>query len=186
MSPEQRRRPRRSLACALFALPPLKGTGDSMSNAVRILPGIALTICLAGCSAPVSPSPLNVAAVGSAMGSLHEPSPSPLPAWILEPATLPDGRVGKNNCTFAFPTDYQWDVHPDGGCWQHNVADGWTRQQFQRMHIPAFASCGGGPGDATAIRVCRAGGAGQPSPCLIDPRTGPNGCSRCVVNPTCH
>lgn len=109
-----------------------------------------------------------------------------LPAWIVEPSTLPDGRVGENNCTFQLPASYQWDAHSEGGCWEHAGPDGWTRQQFQRVHIPSFASCGGGPGDATAIRVCRAGGQGQPSPCSIDPFTGPNGCARCVINPMCH
>jgi hypothetical protein len=108
--------------------------------------------------------------------------------WIVNPATLPEGRIGKNNCTtFPFPSEYQWNLHPDGGCWEHSGPDGWTRVQFQRVHIPSgFASCGGGSGDATAIQVCRAGSRGQPSPCLIDPVTGPRGCARCVVNPTCH
>lgn len=158
-----------------------------MNNAVRLFSGVALTMFLFGCSAPVSPSPSSAVQVDSPLGSLlGRPSPSSLPAWITEPATLPDGRVGKNNCTFPLPLDYQWDAHPEGGCWEHPAPDGWSRQQFQKVHIPSFPSCGGGPGDATAIRVCRAGGRGQPSPCLIDPLTGPNGCARCVINPTCH
>jgi hypothetical protein len=111
---------------------------------------------------------------------------SVLPAWVINPVTLPPGRAGKNNCTFPFPADYQWDLHPEGGCWERSGPGGWTRKQFQRIHIPSFASCGGGAGDATAIQVCRAGGRGQPSPCLIDPTTGPMGCARCVVNPECH
>ena len=157
-----------------------------MTNAVRLFPGIALAIFVFGCSAPVAPSPSSTGQVGSAVGTLQgESSPSSLPAWIIEPATLPDGRVGKNNCTFSFP-EYQWDAHPEGGCWEHPGPDGWTRQQFQKVHIPSFPSCGGGPGDATAIRVCRAGGLGQHSPCLIDPLTGPNGCAGCVINPACH
>ena len=111
-----------------------------------------------------------------------------LPDWIVNPATLPPGQVGKNNCTFEFPTAaYQWNFHPEGGCWEHEGPDGWTRQQFQRIHIATgFASCGGGSGDATAIRVCRAGGGGQPSPCPLNSITGPNGCARCVINPECH
>jgi hypothetical protein len=110
-----------------------------------------------------------------------------LPRWILKPSVLPVGKVGKNNCTFPLGHIVpQWNLHPDAGCWEHAGPDGWTRQQFASIHIPSFPSCGGGPGDATAIRVCRAGGAGQPSPCSIDPRTGPNGCARCVINPTCH
>ena len=109
-----------------------------------------------------------------------------LPDWIVVPEVLPSGRIGKNNCTFPFGEPVQWDVHSDAGCWEHPGPDGWTRQQSQRIHIPVFAACGNGPGDATAIRVCRAGGRGQPSPCSLNPTTGPNGCARCVVNPTCH
>ena len=110
-----------------------------------------------------------------------------LPSWIVEPSTLPSGRVGKNNCTFPFGANVpQWDFHSDAGCWEHSGPDGWTRQQFQRLHVPNFAACGGRPGDATAIRVCRPGGAGQASPCLLDASTGPTGCVRCIVNPTCH
>lgn len=76
-------------------------------------------------------------------------------------------------------------------------------QAFARITGPAFvlvlAACNaagipaiptpleGGPGDATAIRVCRLGGQGRPQPwCFIDPTTGPFGCARCVVNPECH
>ena len=145
-----------------------------------------LAAVLTGCSAPVSPSSSDAVPAGSTRLSLEAGAPSSLPLWITEPATLPAGRVGQNNCTFLFVAGAQWDVHPEGGCWEHPAADGWTRQQLQQIHVPAFASCGGGPGDATAIRVCRAGGAGQPSPCLIDRFTGPNGCARCVINPTCH
>ena len=147
----------------------------------------ALLMLLGGCSAPTSPSPPDAAAVGIRVASLQDLSSASLPTWITEPATLPEGRVAKNNCTFPFGQIVpQWDLHSDAGCWEHAGPDGWTRQQFQKIHIPSFPSCGGGPGDATAIRVCRAGGAGQPSPCLIDQITGPTGCSRCVVNPTCH
>jgi hypothetical protein len=115
------------------------------------------------------------------------PAAGVLADWIVNPATLPEGRVGKNNCTFPFGQDVpQWDLHPEASCWEHAGPDGWTRQQFQKIHIPQFPSCGGGPGDATAIRVCRLGGQGQPAPCFLNPVTGPNGCARCVVNPTCH
>ena len=111
-----------------------------------------------------------------------------LPAWIVSPATLPPGRVGKNNCTFGFGDNVPlWDFHPDAGCWERNGPDGWIRQQNQNIHFESFPSaCGGGPGDATGIRVCRAGGAGQPSPCSLDTTTGPSGCARCVINPVCH
>jgi hypothetical protein len=152
----------------------------------RVFAGLVLTTWFSGCSAPVSPSPSAALPISSAPVSVEEGAVSSLPLWITEPATLPDGRVGRNNCTFSFPAGYQWNAHPEGACWEHVVADGWTRQQFQKIHIPNFPSCGGGPGDATAIRVCRAGGAGQPSPCLIDRFTGPNGCARCVINPACH
>lgn len=115
------------------------------------------------------------------------PTASQPPDWIVNPATLPPGRVGKNNCKFEFEVDTpKWDVHPEAGCWEHAGPDGWTRQQFQKIHVPKFPQCGGRPGDATAIRVCRPGGQGQPSPCLIDKTTGPKGCARCVVSSTCH
>ena len=111
-----------------------------------------------------------------------------LPAWIVSPATLPPGRVGKNNCTFGFGDNVPlWDFHPDAGCWERSGPDGWTRQQNQNIHFESFPSaCGGGPGDATGIRVCRAGAIGQPSPCSLDSTTGPSGCARCVINPVCH
>jgi hypothetical protein len=154
---------------------------------------VLLTAC--GGNTPVHPTPLgsiqSTATVGGdvrvrpATGVM--PVTGVLPSWIVNPETLPPGRAGKNNCTFPFSSaDYQWDFHPDGGCWEHDGPEGWTRKQFQRVHLSNFAACGGGPGDATAIQVCRAGGRGQPSPCLIDPLTGPMGCARCVVNPTCH
>ena len=35
-----------------------------------------------------------------------------LPDWIVNPPTLPPGRVGKNNCKFEFGVDTpKWDVH---------------------------------------------------------------------------
>ena len=149
---------------------------------------VLLLVLLAACGAtdtPIEPmqrlDESRVPALG--VSALEEG----LPAWIVAPATLPPGSVGKNNCTFPFgQTVPQWDFHPDAGCWERPGQDGWTRQQFQKIHIPAFPTCNNGPGDATAIRVCRAGGAGQPSPCSPDSPTGPNGCARCVINPTCH
>ena len=158
-----------------------------MTSAARFFFSMALAMILPGCSGPVSPSLSSTIQINSPLGSLRsESATSSLPVWITEPVVLPDGRVGKNNCTFALPLGYAWDAHPDGGCWEHQAPEGWTRQQSQKIHVPSFPSCGGGPGDATFIRVCRAGGRGQPSPCLIDPITGPNGCARCVINPTCH
>jgi hypothetical protein len=115
------------------------------------------------------------------------PTASELAAWIVEPSTLPPERVGKNNCTFPFGQNVpQWNFHADAGCWERPGPDGWTRNQFQRIHIPSSPFCNGGPGDANAIRVCRAGEPGQRSPCSIDPVTGSDGCARCVVHPTCH
>src|SRR5262245_11501541 len=108
-----------------------------------------------------------------------------LPAWIVKPPTLPPGRVGKNNCTFEFGADKpKWDFPHEAGCWERSGPDVCTRQQFQKIHHPKFPRCDGAPGDGTAIRVCRAGGAGQASPC--GGKTGPKGCARCVGNPTCH
>lgn len=151
---------------------------------------LAVTACrnVTTADTPTAPAldPFVVDGPQPAAASVATKPASGLAAWITEPAALPGGRVGKNNCTFPFPAEYQWDAHPEGGCWERAGPGGWSRQQFQKIHIPNFASCGGGPGDATAIRVCRAGGRGQPSPCLIDPVTGPNGCARCVINPTCH
>ena len=140
-------------------------------------------------NAPAAPSLQPV--VGSGGLLVGDPvvtaAASGLPDWILNPATLPPGRVGKNNCTFAFGQDVpQWDFHADAGCWERPGPDGWTRNQQSRVHIPSFRACGGGPGDAEVIRVCRVGGAGQPNPCTLDPLTGPAGCARCVINPTCH
>jgi hypothetical protein len=155
-------------------------------------------VFLVACSTADSPAtPMREASGMPAATPSREASASPattptqqtgeLPAWIVNPPTLPPGRVGKNNCKFAFGLDTpKWDVHPDAGCWEHAGPDGWTRQQFQKIHVPSMPQCGGRPGDATAIRVCRAGGAGQPSPCFIDKTTGPRGCARCVVNPECH
>jgi hypothetical protein len=151
-----------------------------------------LVAVLSGCEAagvPMTPTetPPADGSVMLAEAASSASGPAGLPAWILHPAELPEGRVGKNNCTFAFGSNVpQWDFHPDAGCWEHAGPDGWTRQQFRRLHIPNLAACGGGPGDAEAVRVCRVGGAGQPSPCALDPHTGPNGCARCVINPTCH
>ena len=159
----------------------------SMAGVSCILLLLALAAC-AGPDTPSSPTRQPLVAGGAEIGnSAAALSGSELPAWIVEPSTLPRGRTGKNNCTFPFGQNVpQWDFNPDAGCWEHAGPDGWTRQQIQRIHVPSFPSCGGGPGDATAIIVCRAGGAGQPSPCLIDPLTRGVGCARCVVNPTCH
>ena len=101
---------------------------------------------------PVASTPLNSSQSSAALGdstSLTMPTimqvAGSIPSWILNPATLPPGRMGKNNCTFAFGQVVpQWDFHPDAGCWEHSGPDGWTRQQFQKIHIPNLASCGAG------------------------------------------
>jgi hypothetical protein len=145
-----------------------------------------VTLLLVACSAGDTPE-APIFERPTADNSPAAQSATGLPLWILEPSVLPDGKVAKNDCTFPFGQIVpQWNLHPDAGCREHAGPDGWTRQQFASIHIPSFPSCGDGPGDATAIRVCRSGGAGQPSPCSIDPLTGPNGCAHCVINPTCH
>jgi hypothetical protein len=122
-------------------------------------------------------------------GVADTPTASALPDWIVNPSTLPSDRVGKNNCKFEFDVKVpKWDFHPDAGCWETDGPGGWTRQQFQKIHVPNFHACDHGPGDANAIRVCRPpGGKEQPPPGCIDRTTSPrSGCARCVVNPTCH
>src|ERR1041384_700055 len=105
-----------------------------------------------------------------------------LPDWIAYPETLPAGVQGTNNCTFAFGQDVpQWDFHPDAGCWERPGPDGWTRQQFYRIHVPRASFCKNKEGDATAIRVCR--NPGEPNPCFINELTGPSGCAICVADP---
>lgn len=157
---------------------------------VTLMARVASVLLLAACAAPDTPSSptrqLSLAS-GETGNAALAISASRLPSWVINPSALPDGRIGKNNCKFPFGQNVpQWDFHPDAGCWEHAGPDGWTRQQFQQIHVPIFPSCGGGSGDATAIVVCRAGGSGQRSPCLIDPLTRGVGCARCVVNPRCH
>jgi len=113
------------------------------------------------------------------------PTANQLPDWIVNPATLPPGRVGKNNCKFEFGHEgADLKVHRDAGCWEHEGPGGWTRQQFQKIHVPKLPECNDRSADLTGIRVCRAGGKDQDSPC--GGKTGPTGCARCVANPKCH
>ena len=159
-----------------------------MISVPRYALAVALTMLLSGCSAPVSPSPPgSVAAAPAAVGvSISSPN---LPPWIAEPAVLPVGLQGRNNCTFPFgnPT-VQWDLHPDGACWEHPTQGGWTRNQQHRVHASSVPLCGGGPGDVYPIRMCRDGGAGQPGPSAAceNQTTGPNGCVICVRSVVCH
>ena len=108
-----------------------------------------------------------------------------IPAWVLNPETLPPGLRGTNNCTFRFGANTtQWNFHEDGGCWERPGPDGWTRQQAHRIHVPELAECNGGPGDVSPIRVCQA--PGLENPCPINPTTGPNSCAQCVRSFNCH
>ena len=157
-----------------------------MTYRTRLSLGIVLVALLSSCS--ISRPPSTPAAEIEDLRSL--PSEAALaspPAWVMDPAEFPPGRIGSNNCTFAFGQIVpQWNFHPDAGCWERPGPEGWTRQQQHRIHVPNFAACGGGPGDVSPIRVCRQGGAGQPSPCLVNPTTGPNGCAVCVKAFVCH
>jgi len=167
-------------------------------GALRGAGAVCIVVLLAACNAadpPAGPTPLGLSQSSGTANDNMRAMPlagtmqvnGTIPSWILNPETLPLGRRGKNNCTFAFEQVVpQWDFHPDAGCWEQPGPDGWTRNQQYKIHIPNFPPCGGGPGDANVIRVCRLGGPGQPQPCFIDPSTGPNGCARCVVNPECH
>ena len=163
-----------------------------MTSAVPVSVAIVLTLFVAGCSPPVSPSPTGVDAgrtVGLSAPLNQSVGPPDLPAWIAEPAELPAGLRGRNNCTFPFGNaTVQWDFHPDGACWEHPAQDGWTRNQQHLVHATSVPLCGGGPGDVFPIRMCRAGGPGQPgpSPACETPTTGPNGCVICVRSVVCH
>jgi hypothetical protein len=162
-----------------------------MTYLTRLGAAIAVTVFVFACAKPVSPtaspiSPSTAAALGAGAVPLTIQSEPPLlPAWITDPEEFPVGLKGQNNCTFGFGAPgAQWDFHPDGACWERRAPDGWIRQQQHRVHVPQLASCGGGAGDLSPIRVCRA--PGEPNPCFIDASTGPNGCARCVVKVTCH
>jgi hypothetical protein len=149
--------------------------------------------CATGPSAPtvptkaeallMSPSP-RVATIAEADGGQIE-----LPRWITDPVTLPGGLQGQNNCTFPLGNSTaQWNFYPDGACWEHAGPDGWTRQQQHHIRVLSTSACGGGPADVSNVRVCRAGGAGQPapSPSCLQPVTGGNGCVICVSAVVCN
>src|SRR4051812_7017130 len=104
--------------------------GSAMTGTTVAKLGCILSL-LAGCGAAEAPRAENRAP--AAQGRLV----AQLPDWITEPATLPAGLVGQNNCPFPFGQIVpQWNFHPEAGCWEHAGPDGWTRQQFQRIHIP--------------------------------------------------
>jgi hypothetical protein len=170
-----------------------------MAKLLKIIPRVGaacVMLLLVACRAADSPATQTRTATGQPAttparevsvqpATTTTPKASQLPDWIVNPATLPPGKVGKNNCKFDFGHDVpNWNFHPDAGCWEHPGPGGWTRQQFQKLHVPKFRECNDGQGDLTGIRVCRAGGKDQDSPC--GGKTGPTGCARCVANPTCH
>jgi hypothetical protein len=158
-----------------------------MGTRVTLTVTVALLVACAVPSTPTGPTTAANWAQTTVADIAADRAVGELAAWIVHPPDLPPGRVGKNNCTFPFGQVVpQWDFHADAGCWEHRGPDGWTRQQYKRIHIPSSPLCGGGPGDGIAIRVCRVGGRGQPSPCLIDASTGQNGCARCVATTVCH
>jgi hypothetical protein len=108
-----------------------------------------------------------------------------LPAWITEPAEVPEGLRGTNNCAFYVPlAGAQWSFHPDGACWERPGPDGWTRQQQHNVHVPSHPECNGRPADVSPIRVCR--NPFEPNPCHMSATTGPNGCAVCVKKVVCH
>jgi hypothetical protein len=141
---------------------------------------VIMVSCLFGCTLDESAVEQSVSAQNGS------------PAWILNPVDFPQGRMGTTNCTFKFGCGgADFNAHPDAGCWEKEpTADGWVRQQIFDVHCAQIANCGAAGGDAYAIRVCRAGGGGQASPCLntdgTAKLTGPNGCAVCVANPVCH
>jgi hypothetical protein len=107
----------------------------------------------------------------------------PLPDWVANPAEMPIGLYGTNNCTYPFGVAGQWDYYPDGACWERPGPDGWTRQQQHDVYVPSFAKCSNGPAALAPIRVCRR--PFEASPCAYNPNTGPNGCAICVPRFTC-
>lgn len=164
--------------------------GVAAAATVRCSLGLALALMsVVSCAGPTAPPNASVAgptAIGPVELGGGQP---PLPAWILEPAAVPEGLRGVNNCTFPFgpnAADGVWDYHPEGACWERPGPDGWTRQQQNVVHVPQHVLCGGGPADVSPIRICRAGGPGQPTPCDVNPVTGPLGCAICVRSVVCH
>jgi hypothetical protein len=134
-----------------------------MANLLKIIPRVGLAfvlLFLIACRATDSPATQTLTATAQPAStpaqpaSTQTPTANQLPDWIVNPKTLPPGRVGKNNCKLPFGVDVpDWKFHQDAGCWERPGPDGWTRQQFQKLHVPKFRECNDRPGDATAIRV---------------------------------
>jgi hypothetical protein len=148
----------------------------------------SVALLMMACASPSAPS--TTVTGGSAPQSVAALSESQsIPAWIADPVVIPSGLKGHNNCTFPFgpgATAGIWDYHADGACWERAGPDGWVRQQQNVVHVPEHALCGGGPADVSPIRICREGGGGQPTPCDVNPTTGPLGCAICVRSVVCH
>ena len=163
---------------------------DSFDRRLRVdlIMAVALmTVSVTACASPAAPSKtvLNGDVIQS-FGALAGP-PS-MPAWIANPAVIPSGQKGKNNCSFPLgpgATGGIWNFHADGACWERPGPDGWIRQHQNVVHVPQHALCDGAA-DVSPIRICREGGADQPTPCDENPTTGPLGCAVCVRSVACH
>lgn len=159
--------------------------------AVRLAPIVLVVVAALACgrsdagTAPLASWPAAHASLDATRELVAaETAIGELPEWIASPARVPSGLVGIVDCSFPFGQIAMPGFHADAACWERPGPDGFVRQQFTRIHVASFPQCNGGPGDAEAIRVCKEGGAGQPTPC--GEPTGPTGCARCIVNPTCH
>ena len=158
----------------------------------RILRVGLLALLLVSSALDVSLSQSKPPAVGTATEEFARVTASQkAPAWITDPASFPQGRRGKNICTFAFGQVVDFSAHPDeAGCWEHKGPEGWVRQQISRVHVAKFSVCSGAAGDIEAIRVCHPDAVGGGAKQMVAPcegkKTGPNGCATCVANPTCH
>ena len=154
------------------------------------LPAAAAVALLSlSCSNPSAPSTTVIDGGRTGQSIVAAPGHLSIPAWIAVPALFPEELKGTNNCTFPLGAGAAggiWDYHPDGACWERSGPDGWVRQHQNVIHVPQHASCGGGPADVSPIRICRQGGANQPTPCQVNPTTGPLGCAVCVRSVVCH
>ena len=161
-----------------------RGPMSSMKRTLRYgfpLAIVALALaCVDGAVQPLS-------TVDAALSLSRESDPLATPKWVTDPEVFPEGLKGTSNCSFPFgQSTAQWNFHSDGACWERPGPDGWTRQQQNIVHVPHHAQCGGGPADVSPIRICRAGGRDQQTPCPNGPLTGSNGCALCVPALVCH
>ena len=151
--------------CYLFFL----GCNDGKSAE---LPTVTLTTQNGAASTPATSNQIPQSA-----SAVQTKAITGLPDWVYNPSELPDGLVGKSNCTFAFsPTvPAEPTKHPDSGCWEKSAPNGLVRQQFQAVHFAALGVCGGDPGDLKGIRLC--GEPFQDTECGL---AGPKGCANCA------